>query len=426
MGRRSERREDPQPDSWRGSFQGADGLLAEEVADDVHWVRRWGYTSQAQMSALRQGGIDGLRDRVQNPNIGYRRRREYAPIGGLFRPPSACGWPDETLNLLPEVLLRFGVPAKAQSRQGAKKRHLCRHVGLKMTGKSATGKCSCHPSSCQPLAPIRPRFPDGLPIRPTAICWILFGRFVAASTTIFVTSLSVIFDSFAFSFLRLCGFAPLRESPSGKSGHCPLPGRVVVCHWPLSCRLWNSSDRQHHVPLRTRLVAKSHTRDAQQIAINLLTPHYLNYYVFIMPACGSLAQPLAPAGSFEQLDRALSGKPVPHPGRDDLLTNVFRDGGVFCLHKPRNAHTGWKACRLLGSVMAHTAHRTCGIAQRINVDCTFHHQKMGYEVGTRAPSGTKGPIVRPPSQHGRERSGRGRPHYQLSAALERLGIGSLH
>ena len=93
---------------------------------------------------------------------------------------------------------------------------------------------------------------------------------------------------FCFLFLRLCGFAPLRKSPSGKSGHCPLPGRVVVCHWPLSRRLWNSSDRQHHVPLHTRLVAKPHTRDAQQIAINLLTPHYLNYYVFVMPASHSL------------------------------------------------------------------------------------------------------------------------------------------
>ena len=31
------------------------------------------------------------------------------------------------------------------------------------------------------------------------------------------------------SLFRLCGFAPLRKSPSGKSGHCPLPGREAVC-----------------------------------------------------------------------------------------------------------------------------------------------------------------------------------------------------
>ena len=32
--------------------------------------------------------------------------------------------------------------------------------------------------------------------------------------------------------LRLGGFAPLRKSPTGKSGHYPLPDHVAVCHWP--------------------------------------------------------------------------------------------------------------------------------------------------------------------------------------------------
>ena len=87
--------------------------------------------------------------------------RETVQRSDAVPPPSAHGvglvgnggWPDETLNLLPEVLLRFGVPA--QRRKAAKAQRKDIYVvmmGLKMTGKSATGKCSCHPSSCQPLA----------------------------------------------------------------------------------------------------------------------------------------------------------------------------------------------------------------------------------------------------------------------------------
>ena len=52
---------------------------------------------------------------------------------------------------------------------------------------------------------------------------LFFGRFVAASTTILVTSLPVIFDSFSFSFLRLCGLAPLRKSPYRKIWPLPTP-----------------------------------------------------------------------------------------------------------------------------------------------------------------------------------------------------------
>jgi hypothetical protein len=79
-------------------------------------------------------------------------------------PTTAYPWPDETLNWLPEVLLRFGVPAQRRKAAKAQRKHIyVVMMGLEMTGKSATGKCSCHPSSCQPLAPSRPRFPDGLP-----------------------------------------------------------------------------------------------------------------------------------------------------------------------------------------------------------------------------------------------------------------------